>query len=100
MNIYEEYTFYREYCVDEDAGEIPLNFEEWKREYYDGEIKMRKLNKKQKGLIDTFIQGNKSGGMFLPCSVIDPSGIIENNNWYESCWSDIERYYADNKGGK
>jgi hypothetical protein len=32
MTIYEEYTFYRKYCVDEDKGEIPLNFNEWKKE--------------------------------------------------------------------
>ena len=57
---------------------------------------MRKLNKKQKSMIDTFINNNRSGGMFLPVSVIDPSGDIENVNNYESCWSDIERYYTDN----
>ncbi len=57
---------------------------------------MRKLNKKQKTMIDTFIKNNRSAGMFLPCQVIDPSGAIENMNDYESCWSDIERYYADN----
>jgi len=57
---------------------------------------MRKLNKKQKQLIDLFIKNNRSAGMFLPCSVIDPAGAIENINNYESCWSDIERYYSDN----
>ena len=30
MDIHEKYLFYLEYCVDEDEGEIPLNFEEWK----------------------------------------------------------------------
>jgi len=57
---------------------------------------MRKLNKKQKTMIDVFIKNNRSAGMFLPVSVIDPSGDIENVNNYESCWSDIERYYTDN----
>jgi hypothetical protein len=57
---------------------------------------MRKLNKKQKTMIDVFINNNRSAGMFLPVSVIDPSGDIENVNNYESCWSDIERYYTDN----
>ena len=47
-------------------------------------------------MIDTFINNNRSGGMFLPVSVIDSSGTIENVNNYESCWSDIERYYTDN----
>ena len=31
-SLYDGYTFYIEYCVDEDKGEIPLSFEEWKRE--------------------------------------------------------------------
>ena len=57
---------------------------------------MRKLNKKQKSMIDTFITNNRSGGMFLQVSVIDSDGAIENVNNYESCWSDIERYYTDN----
>ena len=57
---------------------------------------MRKLNKKQKSMIDSFINNNRSGGMFLPVSVIDSDGAIENVNNYESCWSDIERYYTDN----
>ena len=57
---------------------------------------MRKLNKKQKSMIDTFINNSRSGGMFLPVSVIDSDGAIENVNNYESCWSDIERYYTDN----
>ena len=57
---------------------------------------MRKLNKKQKSMIDTFIKNNGSGGMFLSASVIDNDGAIENVNRYESCWSDIERYYSDN----
>ena len=52
---------------------------------------MKKLNKKQKTMIDVFINNNRSAGMFLPVSVIDPSGAIENVNDYESCWSDIER---------
>ena len=56
---------------------------------------MRKLNKKQKSIIDTFINNNRSGGMFLSASVIDNDGAIENINNYESCWSDIERYYSD-----
>jgi len=58
---------------------------------------MRKLNKKQKSMIDTFINNNKSGGLFLPCSVIDNGGMIENVNNYDGCWSDIERYYTDTK---
>lgn len=57
---------------------------------------MRKLNKKQKNMIDTFIKNNQSGGMFLSVSVIDSDGSIENVNRYETCWSDIERYYTDN----
>ena len=56
---------------------------------------MRKLNKKQKNMIDTFIKNNQSGGVFLPIGVIDVDGSIENVNRYESCWSDIERYYTD-----
>ncbi len=58
---------------------------------------MRKLNKKQKSMIDTFIKNNQAGGMFLSASVIDSDGAIENVNRYESCWSDIERYYTDNR---
>ena len=57
---------------------------------------MRKLNKKQKSMIDTFIANNRSAGSYLSTSVIDPTGAIENINNYESCWSDIERYYSDN----
>ena len=33
MNIYDEYSFYIEHCVDDEKKEIPLTFEEWKREY-------------------------------------------------------------------
>ncbi len=47
-------------------------------------------------MIDTFIKNNQSGGMFLSVSVIDSDGSIENVNRYETCWSDIERYYTDN----
>jgi len=57
---------------------------------------MRKLNNTQKKMIDNFIKNNRSAGIFLPCSVIDSSGEIENINSYESVWSDIERYYSDN----
>ena len=32
LSIYEKYSFYIEHCVDEDKGEIPLCFEEWKIE--------------------------------------------------------------------
>ena len=56
---------------------------------------MRKLNKKQKALIDTFVKNNKTAPMYLSCDVIDSSGAIENLNNYDSCWSDIERYYTD-----
>jgi hypothetical protein len=30
MELYEHYSFYVENCVDEDKGEIPLGFDEWK----------------------------------------------------------------------
>jgi len=30
LDIYEHYSFYIEYCVDEEKGEIPLSFKEWK----------------------------------------------------------------------
>jgi len=30
LDPYEHYSFYIENCVDEDKGEIPLSFEEWK----------------------------------------------------------------------
>ena len=56
---------------------------------------MRKLNNKQKMLIKNFIKNNPSAPQFLPVEVIDDTGEIENCNMYESCWSDIERYYAD-----
>ena len=61
-----------------------------------GGTSMRKLTKKQKSLIDSFIKNNRSAPMFASCSIIDNGGLIENLNRYESCWSDIERYYADN----
>jgi len=57
---------------------------------------MRKLNNTQKRMIDNFIKNNRSAPNFLPCSIIDASGEIENINFYESAWSDIERYYSDN----
>lgn len=57
---------------------------------------MRKLNTKQKTMIDNFINANRSAGMFLSVTQIDLDGSIENVNRYESCWSDIERYYSDN----
>ena len=57
---------------------------------------MRKLNNTQKKMIDNFIKNNRSAPNFLPCSIIDSSGEIENKNNYESVWSDIERYYSDN----
>jgi hypothetical protein len=31
--IHEEYEFYLEHCVDEEKGEIPLLFDEFKREF-------------------------------------------------------------------
>ena len=57
---------------------------------------MRKLNSKQKALIKQFIVNNPTAGVFAPATVIDPSGSIENLNYYESCWADIERFYSDN----
>tara|TARA_R110000744_G_C19151509_1_gene539449 strand:- start:523 stop:726 length:204 start_codon:yes stop_codon:yes gene_type:complete len=56
---------------------------------------MRKLNKKQKQLIENFIKDNPMALQFLPIESIDHSGKIENCNWYESCWNDIEIYYSD-----
>jgi len=57
---------------------------------------MNKLNAMQKKKIKEFIINNRSAGAFLSISNIDPSGAIENLNYYESCWSDIERFYSDN----
>lgn len=46
MDIFACYEFYREHCVDETKGEIPLNFEEWKREIYPKDLDfLKKLNK-------------------------------------------------------
>jgi len=56
---------------------------------------MRKLNSTQKKMIDNFIKNNRSAPASLSCSIIDPAGEIENKNWYETVWSDIERYYSD-----
>jgi hypothetical protein len=33
------YNFYKENCVDEDKGEIPLSFKEWEREIYPEEVR-------------------------------------------------------------
>lgn len=38
MTIYELYTFYIENCIDEDKGEIPLNFDEWVENYGEQEL--------------------------------------------------------------
>lgn len=57
---------------------------------------MRSLNKKQKNAILNFIKNNRSAPTYLSCSQIDLDGSIENLNNYESCWSDIERFYSDN----
>lgn len=56
---------------------------------------MKKLNKKQENLILNFIKNNKSAPTYLSCDQIDPDGSIENLNNYESCWSDIEKFYFD-----
>jgi len=56
---------------------------------------MRKLNSTQKKMIDRFVEANRSAPASLSCSIIDPAGEIENKNWYETVWSDIERYYSD-----
>ncbi len=56
---------------------------------------MRKLNKQQQTKVINFIEHNKSAGMYVSVDTIDPSGSIQNLNWYETCWSDIERFYTD-----
>jgi hypothetical protein len=53
---------------------------------------MRKLNSTQKKMIDRFVEANRSAPAFLSCSIIDPAGEIENKNWYETVWSDIELF--------
>lgn len=45
MDIFACREFYLEHMVDEDKGEIPLNFEEWKREIYPSDLEfLKKIN--------------------------------------------------------
>ena len=46
--LYELYDFYIEHCVDEENGEIPLNFTEWKDNYGEEELENLKLITKTK----------------------------------------------------
>jgi hypothetical protein len=49
MNKFDCYEFYREYMVDEDKGEIPLNFKEWEREIFPKDLKFLKhISNRQK----------------------------------------------------
>jgi hypothetical protein len=43
----ELYDFYIENCVDEENGEIPLNFEEWNNNYGEEELENIKYINKQ-----------------------------------------------------
>ena len=46
--IEELYDFYIENCVDEEKGEIPLNFKEWKDNYGKEELENLKELEKTK----------------------------------------------------
>jgi len=48
MNKAELYNFYLEYCIDENKGEIPLNYKEWEREIYPFDMKLGKRVKARK----------------------------------------------------
>jgi predicted ATPase len=90
----ESYDFYIEHCVDEEKGEIPLNFEEWK-ENHGGDERMKmttaernELKRQYEALVDA--EGPLAAGhgwdeeevlrhMREHCTVAEKYGTIANN---------------------